>query len=67
MDIFFSSDINDAVSVISDPYRETFAFEMRLDFDGDKFLVFYLFISSMADVDKSKITNVYDNARTLTE
>lgn len=56
---------HDAVSVISDPYREASAFGMRLDFDGDKFPISYPFISSMADVDKLKIPNVYDNERTL--
>ena len=56
---------HDAVSVISDPYREATAFGAQVDFSGDKFPVLHPLIRSLQDVENLSIPNVYDHERTL--
>lgn len=56
---------HDAVSVISDPYRETSAFGSRVFFSGDNFPVVYPIVRTMQDVDNLVIPDVYDQDRTL--
>ncbi len=56
---------HDAVSVISDPYRETSAFGAKITFDGDSSPKGEKFISSMEDVENLTIPDVYSCERTL--
>lgn len=56
---------HDAVSVISDPYREASAFGANIIFDGDYSPHADKLISSMEDVEKLQIPDVYACERTM--
>lgn len=56
---------HDAVSVISDPNRETAAFGAEVTFDGDSSPKATIVINSEEDVEKLQIPDVYSNPRTL--
>lgn len=56
---------HDAVSVISDSYREASAFGAKITFDGDSSPKVDKLITSMADVEKLEIPDVYSCVRTL--
>ncbi|WP_291125411.1 uroporphyrinogen decarboxylase family protein [Dysgonomonas sp. UBA7698] len=55
----------DAVSVISDPYREASAFGAKITFDGDSSPKADILIRTMEDVDNLKNPDVYACERTL--
>ena len=56
---------HDAVSVISDPNRETAAFGAKITFDGDSSPKADKLITCMEDVEKLEIPDVYACPRTL--
>lgn len=56
---------HDAVSVISDPYREASAFGAKITFDGDSSPKADKLITCMEDVEKLEIPDVYVHERTL--
>ena len=56
---------HDAVSVISDPNRETAAFGAKITFDGDSSPKADKLITCMEDVEKLEIPDVYAYPRTL--
>lgn len=56
---------HDAVSVISDPYREASAFGAKITFDGDSSPKADKLITCMEDVEKLEIPDVYACERTL--
>ena len=56
---------HDAVSVISDPYREASAFGAKITFDGDYSPIGEKLITSMQDVENLAIPDVYACERTL--
>ena len=56
---------HDAVSVISDPFRETSAFGAHITFDGNASPKAEHIISVQEDVDRLIIPDVYECARTL--
>lgn len=56
---------HDAVSVISDPNRETAAFGAEVTFDGDSSPKASIVINSEEDVENLQIPDVYSNPRTL--
>ena len=56
---------HDAVSVISDPNRETAAFGARITFDGDSSPKADKLITCMEDVEKLEVPDVYACPRTL--
>lgn len=56
---------HDAVSVISDPYREASAFGATITFDGDSSPKGEILITSMDDVENLAIPDVYACERTL--
>lgn len=56
---------HDAVSVISDPYREASAFGAKITFDGDNSPKADKLITCMEDVEKLEIPDVYVHERTL--
>lgn len=55
----------DAVSVISDPYREAAAFGAEVIFDGDTAPKAEKIVTSMEDVDRLVNPDVYANERTM--
>ena len=56
---------HDAVSVISDPYREAAAFGAKIIFDGDQSPRAERLIHTMEDVERLQNPNVYAHERTL--
>ena len=56
---------HDAVSVISDPFRETSAFGAKITFNGDNSPRAEHIIATMQDVEALKIPDPYGNERTL--
>ena len=56
---------HDAVSVISDPYRETSAFGSKITFDGDNSPRAEVIVHSMEDVEALKVPDPHDCERTL--
>lgn len=55
----------DAVSVISDPYRETSAFGAKVTFNGDSSPMANDMVLSIDEIKKMEIPNVYECERTL--